>query len=248
MKIATGRGLLIIVSFSLVVSIFASAGIIGEVQADGPTYTTHSAIHINNNADLAALRTSNGSTGSGTNANPYVINGYDITGTGGTCIYIGNTTGYLVISDCRLHGNNAGIELVGASDVTVSNNICSGNSAYGIHTSVASHNVIEKNTLTGAGKDDMFFQDSNNNIIQNNTSTGSGHCSNWLSNSNNNTFSNNTSTGSFSGCGLQVQSSDYNTVTNSTLTGNADTASACWTRAITTPLFTTSAMVMTSAA
>jgi parallel beta-helix repeat protein len=221
-KTAIGRGLLLILSFSLVISIFASAGIIGVVQASGPTYTTHSAIHINNNGDLAALKSSGDSTGSGLVGDPYVIKGYDITGTGGTCIYIGNTTKYLVISDCRLHGNNAGIELFIASHVTVSNNICSGNGAYGIHTSAASQNVIENNTLTGAGRDDMFFQDSNNNIIQNNTSTGSSKCSNWLSNSNNNTFSNNTSSGSYGGCGLQVQSSDYNTVTNNTLTGNAE--------------------------
>ena len=222
MKIETGRGLLILVSFSLVVSIFASAGIIGDVQASGPTYTTRSAIHINNNGDLATLQSSGGCTGNGLRGDPYVIKGYDITGSGGACIYIGNTTVYLVISECRLHGNDAGIQLNRTVGVTVSNNICSGNGVYGIHTSVASHSVIEKNTLTSAGKDDMFFQDSNNNIIQNNTSTGSGHCSNWLSNSNNNTFSNNTSSGSYGGCGFQVQSSDYNIVRNNALTGNAE--------------------------
>ena len=222
MKTAIGRGLLILVSISLVASIFASAGIIGDVQAGGPTYETHSAIRINNNGDLASMSSSDGWTGSGRVGDPYVIKGYDISGSSGTCIYIGNTTVYLVISECRLQGNDAGIELNRTVDVTISNNICSGNVIYGIHTSVASHSLIEKNTITGAGKDDMFFQDSNNNIIRNNTSTGSGHCSNWLSNSNNNTFSNNTSTGSFGGCGLQVQSSDYNTVTNNTLTGNAE--------------------------
>ena len=222
MKTATGRGLLFLISFSLVVSIFASSGIIGEVQASGPTYTTHSVIRINNNGDLAALKSPGGVTGNGLLGDPYIIKGYDITGIGGACIYIGNTTVYLVISECRLHGNNAGIQLNRTVDVTVSNNICSGNGVYGIRMSVASHSVIEKNTLTSAGKDDMFFQDSNNNIIQNNTSTGSGHCSNWLSNSNNNTFSNNTSSGSFGGCGLQVQSSDYNTVSNNTLAGNGE--------------------------
>ncbi|HEY3419639.1 MAG TPA: fibronectin type III domain-containing protein [Methanomassiliicoccales archaeon] len=215
-----GRALLVLMTISLIVSIFASSGAIGSVQASGPTYTSHSPIHINSNSDLAELRLSGGCTGNGTLNDPYVIKGYDITGSGGTCIYIGNTTKYLVISECRLHGNSAGIELIASSHVIVSRNICNGNADYGIHTVISNGNVIEFNVCTATGRHAMFLQDSNNNIIQNNSCTGSLHCSNWLSNSNNNVISNNTSSGS-GGCGLQIQSSDHNVISNNTLSGNA---------------------------
>ena len=121
MKIASGRRLLILVTFSLIVSIFASSGAISVVQASGPTYVPYSPIHIDKNNDLQALKSSGGCTGSGTISDPYVINGYNITGSaiiGSSCIYIGNSTAYLVISNCYLHGANYGIQLRLSSKVT----------------------------------------------------------------------------------------------------------------------------------
>src|SRR5665811_962658 len=101
-KMANGRGLLILVTISLVISIFAPMGMIGDVQASGPTYVPHSTIHIDKNSDLVTLRSSGGCTGSGTVNDPYVINGYDISGnissTGGAGIYVANINVRLVIS------------------------------------------------------------------------------------------------------------------------------------------------------
>ncbi len=91
------RAFQIMLTLSLFVSIIASSGAITTAQADGPgdmALTPHSTIRVNNDTELAALKTTGDCTGSGTAADPYVIEGYDITGSGGICIFIGNTTSH----------------------------------------------------------------------------------------------------------------------------------------------------------
>ena len=214
------RALLITISVSLFLSVFACAGPIGVVQSSGPTYAAQSAIHINNNTDLVALRSSGLSTGSGTISDPYVINGYAITGIGGACIYIGNTTGYLVISGCYLHGNSYGVELWSSSNVTMRDNNCSGNSNYGIYLVSSSKNVLANNACNDTLHGIYLVSSSNNNVILNNTCRGMSACGIMLSASSGNILSNNTS--SFSGNnGLHVDSSsNHNIIANNTFNGN----------------------------
>ena len=75
----------------------------GETIADNHImYTTHAPIRIDSNADFTGA---NGVTGgNGTPTNPWIIENYEIDGTGyKSCIYIGNTTDYFVIRDCYIH-------------------------------------------------------------------------------------------------------------------------------------------------
>ena len=70
------------------------AKVVGEGEAN---YVVSTPFRIDSNADLAAH--ANGG-GDGNEGNPWIIEGYEIDGTGyGHCIYIGNTTDYFVVKD-----------------------------------------------------------------------------------------------------------------------------------------------------
>ena len=238
MKVATSKGFLILVTFSLIVSIFVSVGMIGDVQASGTTYVPYSSIHIAGNNDLLTLRSSGGCTGSGTINDPYVINGYDISGntssTVGAGIYVADITVRLVISNNYLHGNNYGVEVVRSPHVTIINNNCSGNdpygvflnytgndtvtnnvcvdAAHGIYTYAAYDNIIKNNTCTATRACAiMLAGDSNRNVLANNTCYSSGDNGIYVLQSNHNTISNNTLRDNI-GHGVHLADSDYNTV------------------------------------
>ncbi len=98
-----------------------------------PQYTPHLPIRINSNADFdEAHGVVNWATGNGTVWNPWIIEGWDVNGTGyGYCIFVGNTTEYFSIVSCDVHeatGNDAfyfgniGIQLYNSSMGVVSQN------------------------------------------------------------------------------------------------------------------------------
>ncbi len=219
MKIAIGKGLLILVSFSLLLSIFASVGTIGDVQASGPTYVTHSPIRITSNNDLAALKALNECTGTGTVSDPYVISGYDISGIGGACIYVADITKRLVITNNHLHGNYYGIEVTRSKYVVITNNDCSGNDPYGIYLHYTSNDTLTNNLLIDAAHS-IYAYASNDNIMDNNTCRATRACAIMLDGaSNRNIISNNTCYSSGDN-GIYILHSDYNTLSNNTITNN----------------------------
>jgi parallel beta-helix repeat protein len=219
MNNTTHRALLILATFSLILSIFASVGPIGEVRASGTTYTAHSTITISGNSDLSALRSSGGCTGSGTVTDPYVINGFDITGTGGACIYIAHITVRLVISNCYLHGNYYGVEVIGSNFVTVTNNNCSGNDPYGIYLDYTGNDTLTNNVCIDAAHG-IYTYGSGDNIMKNNTCRATRACAIMMDgHSNRNTLSDNTCYSSGDN-GIYVLFSNYNTLSNNTLKNN----------------------------
>lgn len=81
-----------------------------EIARDGATYISHAPIRINSNAQFASMALSDGWNGSGTSADPWVIENYDINGTGfGYCIFIGNISQYFIIRNCFLHNAQGSI-------------------------------------------------------------------------------------------------------------------------------------------
>jgi parallel beta-helix repeat protein len=219
MKIASGRGLLILVTFSLILSIFATAGTTGVVQASGPTYSSHSIITINNNSDLTTLRSQGACTGSGMVNDPYVIDGYDISGNGGACIHVAHITVRLVISNCYLHDSSYGVELVGSNFVTVKNNNCSGNDPYGIYLDNTGNDTLINNVCLDASHG-IYSYGSGDNVIKNNTCRGTRACAMMLtSSSNRNLITENTCYSSGNN-GIHVLRSDHNTITYNTLKNN----------------------------
>ena len=254
MKTATNRGLLILVSFSLIVSIFASVGAIGDVQASGPAYISHAPISITSHSALVALKNTNVATGSGTAADPYVINGYNITGTGGgvtgggVCINIYNITDHLVISNCFLHDSWWGVEISKSSNITVINTNSSGNYRYGVWLDHSGNNTIKNNVLID-GAHGIFTAGASDNIIENNTCRATRACAvmlseysdrNYISNntcyasgdngiyvlnySNNNIIVNNVFKNNI-GHGVHLANSNYNKVYGNDLIGNNKSSS-----------------------
>ena len=115
---------------------------------------TYGPIRINNNTDFANHATSEGWGGNGTEADPYIIENYNINGTGyGYCIYIGNTTDYFVVRNCSLHD-------------------ASGNSGtYYWDSALVMYNVTNgaavNNTASNNGHGISLYKSGNNNITNN---------------------------------------------------------------------------------
>ena len=96
-------------------------------------YVSHAPIRINSNAEFASMAASEGWAGDGTQWNPYIIENYDVNGSGyRDCIFIGNTTGYFVVKNCYLHHatgtfsepyfTNSGLALYNAQNGSIINN------------------------------------------------------------------------------------------------------------------------------
>ncbi|MGC8913737.1 MAG: hypothetical protein ACP5LE_07445, partial [Thermoplasmata archaeon] len=80
-------GLLVLSAFALMNWKNASGGVI-KLETRG---IAHAPIHINGDADFANQTATEGWPGNGSQDNPYVIDGYDIDGNGGSyCIWIEN--------------------------------------------------------------------------------------------------------------------------------------------------------------
>lgn len=147
-------------------------GLVWTVQA--ADYTAHGTIRIDGEGDLVAWMNDNG-TGSGTEGDPYVIQGLNITGSDGICIYIGNTTSHLVIKDCYLHhaayvsehATGAGIAIINAINVALNNNTCTEND-HGIFLQGSSGNLITNNNCTQNGYG-IHLISSTDCVISNNT-------------------------------------------------------------------------------
>ncbi len=96
-------GLLIVLSLLLSGIMLAPPADSGIVEVSTNALTPHAPIRINSDVDLAA----EASAGNGTVWAPWVIENYEIDGSGaGYCLYIGNTTEYFEVRNCSL--NNAG--------------------------------------------------------------------------------------------------------------------------------------------
>lgn len=194
-----------------------------------PGDTPHSPIRIDNNAELAAEAVN----GSGTAGDPYIIEDWEIDGTGmGYCVYIGNTTNHFEVRNCILHdangaGNrpwppyysNSGIQLHNVTNGVVEGNSFSSN-GNGIFLYQSHNNKISKNTV-----DDCWYgiwlEASDNNEINNNTVTNNNEgfdiC--WTMN---NVLVNNTVT-SNDGYGIRLRTCNrYTFINNNTISENGE--------------------------
>ena len=169
----------------------------GVVQ-DRVEYVPHGPIRINWNPDFVTIA----SSGDGSPTTPWIIEGWEINGTGlGTCIYIGNTTDHFIIRDCYLHSassgtgswnRNLGCHLYSTSNGTILNNSISQN-IVGIRFEESStNNSIMNNTLQSNLGDGIALYYSDNNIINNNQILSNGRHAIELQLTNFNFISNNT--------------------------------------------------------
>lgn len=196
MHVLARRALLLMVSLSLIASI-VSPGAVATVPASGleAALASHPVIRINSDAELASAVAS----GSGTEGDPFVIEGYDIDAAGGGAgIFIGNTTAHLVIRDCCLHGAatesdpfrpGAGIALYNATKVALENNTCRTND-FGIWMLGSNRNLIAGNTCNDNACWGVYLDESDGCVVANNTCSGN-YCGLYLERSQNITVAGN---------------------------------------------------------
>jgi parallel beta-helix repeat protein len=209
--------LLIIVS-----SIVILVEIADRVEA---SYILHDPIRINNNAEFTLMAGIEGWVGDGSLGNPYIIEGYDINGSGyGYCIYIGNITAHFEVKNSYLHKASgwgfdsyypdSGITLYNVQNGTITNNNASSNKNYGIYLYSSSNITVANNTAWNNYYGIIFGMYSNSNIITNNNLTYN-YLGFLLSSSSNNTITNNIAS-SNTNYGIALSSSYNNTIANIT--------------------------------
>ncbi len=159
-----------------------------EVDAEENDYIVRAPIRIDGNDDFAAQAADESWPGDGSEGNPYVIEGYEIDGTGhGYGIYVGNTTMYFVVRGCYVHNAsgvdqdygkgvpiekavyNSGIILFNARNGVLENNIMTNNIREGIHLYASSGTEIVDNKVLNNDHGGIHLSYSNNNVLKNNT-------------------------------------------------------------------------------
>lgn len=142
------------------------------------SYVISSPSRINSNADFPAY--ANGG-GNGTAGNPWIIENYEIDGTGyGYCIYIGNTTEHFVVQNCLLHNAsgvndlnyywNSGLTLYCSQNGEIVN--CTVvNCEFGMCINMESNNILVHENTAKSNVDSGLYVVNNcyNNTIANNT-------------------------------------------------------------------------------
>ncbi|MFO7618254.1 MAG: NosD domain-containing protein [Thermoplasmata archaeon] len=142
------------------------------MPGDETMYTSHAPIRIDSDADFPVIA----NWGNGTQGNPWIIENWDINGTGyGYCIYIGNTTDYFVVRNCNLYGAsdihvwpyymNSGILLFNVQNGILEDNIVAFNKYAGIYMYASYYNLINGNNASSNEAYGICLEHSGNNII-----------------------------------------------------------------------------------
>ncbi len=187
----------IIILLILTVSIYAlNINVLSAVEENDnrPTsleLTPHDPISITSDGDFNDYSF----LGIGTEEDPYVIEGYNITTTSTNGIYITDTTKHFVVRNCYIDAKYYGIYITNVADgtATIINNTCNNND-YGIRLYFSGSSTINNNTC-------------------NNNDYGI-----WLSYSGSLMVANNTCNSNFAGIMLEL--SDSSTVANNTCDNN----------------------------
>ncbi len=167
------------------------------VSYDSPSYYSlipHDPISVTSDSNF----TDYGFPGTGTELDPYVIEGYNITTTSINGIYVNGTTKYFTISNCYIDASD-GIFIGSVADgtATVINNTCNNNNNIGIVLSFSGSSIVANNTCNYNGF----------GIV--------------LSSSDSSTVANNSCINNNDGYGIFLMNySDYSTVANNTCTNN----------------------------
>jgi parallel beta-helix repeat protein len=189
---------------------------------------SHDPFRINNNAEFATMAGIEGWTGNGLPGSPYIIEGYDINGSGyGYCIYIGNTTDHFMVKESYLHEANGvgsfpyfmntGIILYNIQNGTITNNSASSNEWDGIYVRYSSNNTIANNTVS-SNNEGIYLRDSSSNTITNNTVSSNKWDGIYLDHSINNSITNNNA--SDNDYGIYLFHSNSNTIANNNGSSN----------------------------
>ena len=206
------------------------------LRANRPALTPHSPIRINSNADFG-IGINGVSAGDGSPGTPWIIEGWEINGTGyGYCIYVGNTSDYFIVRDCYLHNASGlnifpyfyqnGVTLWGVANSKIANCNISSNNRHGISlfdvlpiSPPLDNNIFDSNTLFSNTETGIWLYEPINSKITNNTVMFNNYGIS-ISGSINNIIANNT-VHSNNLYGIFISSrSNNNTVDNNTANSN----------------------------
>ncbi|MHA1522587.1 MAG: right-handed parallel beta-helix repeat-containing protein, partial [Promethearchaeota archaeon] len=175
-------------------------------------------ISINGNSELATFCSGHGS---GTYADPYIIESYEIDANSATGISIQNTNAYLLIRNCTVENgrlnNYKGIYLYYSLNVRIENNSLYNND-YGIDLDYSSNNTLSGNTANDNNEDGIDLDYSSNNTLSGNTAYNNRYGIN-LWGSSTNILSGNTAYNNSYGIELW-ESSNNNTLSGNTANNN----------------------------
>lgn len=180
-------------------------------------YTHREPIFINNDAGFATL----GFPGNGSLSNPYLIEGYWITISTATLIYIQDTTAYFIIRNnflFSLTGISDGIYLSNVRNGTIRDNIIHG-ARYGIYVYSSINNTLSGNTIYNNSYHSIFLYYSSNNIISNNNVFNNSRSGINVSFSDSNVLSHNTASKNTQ-YGIVIFEANDNSVFNNTIYNN----------------------------
>ncbi len=176
--------------------------------------TPHDSIDIRYDSDFEVF------PGTGTEEDPYVIEGYDITTTDDNGIYISGTTKYFIINNCYVDASEYGICIYNVTDgtATVINNTCS-NNYRGIYLWDSDSSTIGNNTCSNNNKWGILLKSSGSSTVVNNTCSNNGYDGIWLYSSSSSTVANNTCSNN-NGQGITFEDSAFCVVTYNLLQEN----------------------------
>lgn len=194
------------------------------------TYTSHAPIYIYGNAGFLGDNSSTGVVwGSGTESDPYIIEGWDISnGFGDMGIFIQGTTSSFVIRFCSVHDTGpmgSGIYLSGCINCSLVGNSC-WNNMVGIFLSSLMNSTLSDNNCTDNYDGIDMHQSSHNALTNNNCSSNNGAGIYLHSSNENNSLSGNDC--SYNHWGINLTSSSDNTLTNNNCSSNNYDGVALW--------------------
>ncbi len=180
----TKKAFQLIILTTLILGIIIS--IIPLIGSNNEQQTNHNPISIDGNNDLINQASVEGWLGSGTEENPYLIDGYSITNCN-VSIAIKNTDIPFKITNCVLEQINWGIALSNVTNVHISGNTINNIVAeyYGIYLESSEGNFIKDNTIYDCQWVGIELDHSNNNTISSNTIYNCSYRGVLISNSNN---------------------------------------------------------------
>jgi parallel beta-helix repeat protein len=167
-----------------------------------------SKVHYTNNEPIKILsneefNSTENVTGNGSEANPYLINNFNIVNSTHTLIYIANTTANFTIVDCNLDGvskDNNGIVFVNVTNGNIVSSTIS--KCYnGIKTSISTNISISLNSIYDNKRNGIYFSNTNNSILVGNRIFDNG--------------------GNPEGSGVLIDPSNYNVIFNNTIFNNS---------------------------
>jgi parallel beta-helix repeat protein len=185
-------------------------------------YTPHGPIYINGNDDFTSANGVVNPGASGTEWDPYIIEGWRIEW-GLTAIEIHNTTAYFVIKNCFLieyGGCGEGIKLGRVVNGKI-NNVTVKRFHTGIHVKNSRNNIILNSTVKLTAGEGIHIEASSNNIIENCTLFDL-VCGVELDDSDNNVVRD--CTIGPSGCGFHLESSYNNRIYHNKIKNTLDRA------------------------